>query len=67
MYYYLHWNFEYTKAVTLHCARVGGGMDQGPLTQANHLRFNQPFSFCSIVLYNTMHLLMLGPQCAAFP
>ena len=24
---------EYTKAVTLHCAKVGGGMDQGPTTQ----------------------------------
>ena len=24
----LHWNLEYTKAVTLHCAKVGGGKDQ---------------------------------------
>ena len=42
------WNFEYTKAVTLHCAKVGGGMDQGPATKVTHLnRLNQPFSFCS--------------------
>ena len=34
-----HWNFEYTKAVTLYCAEVGGGKDQGPTTQVTHLRF----------------------------
>ena len=25
-----YWSIEYTKAVTLHCAKVGGGKDQGP-------------------------------------
>ena len=29
---------EYTKAVTLHCAKVRGGKDQGPATQVTHLR-----------------------------
>ena len=28
---------EYTKAVTLHCAKVRGGIDQGPTTQATYL------------------------------
>ena len=23
-----YWNFEYTKAVTVHCGKVGGGMGQ---------------------------------------
>ena len=32
-----YWNFKYTKAVTLHCAKVGGGKDQGPTTQATYL------------------------------
>ena len=27
----------YTKAVTLHCAKVRGGKDQGPATQVTHL------------------------------
>ena len=49
----IHWNFEYTKAVTLHCAKVGGGMDQGPTTQVTHLRLNQPFSFCSAHMHDT--------------
>ena len=38
---------KYTKAVTLHCAKVGGGKDQGPTTQVTHLRLNHPFRFCS--------------------
>ena len=42
-----YWNFEYTKTVTLHCAKVGGGMGQGPAIEVTHLRLNQPFSFCS--------------------
>ena len=37
------------KAVTLHCAKVEGGVAQGPATQVTHLRLNQPFSFCSDV------------------
>ena len=41
--------FECTNAVTLHCAKVGGSMDQGPTTQVNH-RLNQPSNFCSVVL-----------------
>ena len=45
----LYWNFEYAKAVTLHCAEVGGDKDQGPTIQVTHLRLNQPFSFCSDV------------------
>ena len=32
-----YWDFEYTKAVTLHCAKVGGGKDQGPATHMTHL------------------------------
>ena len=43
-----YWNFEYTKAVTQHCTKVGGGMDQGPATQVTHLRLNQPSSFCNV-------------------
>ena len=29
----------------IHCAKVGGGMDQGPATQVTHL--SQPSSSCS--------------------
>ena len=32
-----YWNFEHTKAVTLHCAEVGGGKDRGPAIQVTHL------------------------------
>ena len=31
-------NFEYTKAVTLHCGKVGGGKELGPTTQVTHLK-----------------------------
>ena len=46
----LYWNFEYTKAITLHCAKVGGGKDQGRTTntEVTHLRLNQLFSFCIV-------------------
>ena len=37
-----------TQKLSLHCAKVGGGMDQGPATQLTHLGLNQPFSFCSV-------------------
>ena len=41
---------EYTKAVTRHRVKVGGGIDQGPTTQATYLRSNQPSRFCSVYL-----------------
>ena len=36
---------EYTKAVTLHCAKVGGGMDQGPATQSDPSQVKSTFQF----------------------
>ena len=30
-------NFEVTEDVTLHCGKVGGGVDQGPATEVTHL------------------------------
>ena len=44
-----YWNFEYTKAVTLHSTLlVGGGVGQDPATEVTHLRLNQPPVFSSV-------------------
>ena len=33
-----YWNLEYTKALTLHCGKVGGGID--PATEVSHFGLN---------------------------
>ena len=39
-----YWNFELTWDVTLHCGKVGGGVDQGLATEVTHFRLSQPSS-----------------------
>ena len=56
------WNFEYTKAVTLHSAEVGGSMGQGPATQVTRLRLNQPSSF-GLVYLNRYSIITAVSTC----
>ena len=58
--------FEYTKAVTRDCVKVGGGLGQGPITEMTHLRLNHPsvFAVRSFIPGTT---LVFCPACMCLP